>query len=456
LTNKEKDSQAISIDSPANRLAAIIEDESETAVEAILFASPEPLSDREIGKILKKNKRHISGIIDNLNAKYAQWGRTFRIEKFGSKYRYYTLPDYDKFINRLAEIPRPVKLSRASLEVLSIIAYRQPVVKADIEKIRGINSDGVTRTLIERSLIEIAGRSDGPGRPILYKTTREFLEFFGISDLSALPKHDDSGNAGDIAGSLIISRPAEDQNSPPIPRMRLNKFLAKSGIASRRAADLLIQQGMIAVNGALVTQLGVIINEESDKVTFNNKPVTISYDYIYLLVHKPSGYIITCKDNHGRPIILDLVSKYKKIVKPVGRLDYDSSGLIILTNDGEFAFRLSHPRYEINKKYLVKCEGSISDEGIKKLESGIKLHDGLTSPASIELVSRNNNYSRFYITIHEGRKRQIRRMCGAIGLKVVALKRISIGNLELGNLKSGRYRLLTEKEIAGLKESVRL
>lgn len=238
--------------------------------------------------------------------------------------------------------------------------------------------------------------------------------------------------------------------------MRLNKFLAKSGIASRRAADLLIQQGMIAVNGVTVTQLGVIVNEESDKVTFDNKPVTISNEYIYLLVHKPSGYIVTCKDNFNRPIIIDLVNKYKKIVKPVGRLDYNSSGLIILTNDGEFAFRLSHPRYEIDKKYLIKCEGNISDEGIIKLEDGIELHDGLTSPASIELVSRNNNYSRFYIIIHEGRKRQIRRMCAAIGLKVVALKRISIGNLELGNLKSGRYRLLKEKEIAELKESVRL
>ncbi len=214
MTNEEKDTKTISIDSPSNRLETILEDESETAAEAVLFASPDPLSDRDIAKIIGKNKKYIPGIIDKLNSKYAEWGRAYRIENFGSKYRYYTLPEFDQYIGRLAEIPRAVKLSRAALEVLSIIAYKQPATKAEIEKIRGINSDGVTRTLVERNLIEITGRSDGPGRPILYSTTREFLEFFGISDLSELPEPDVPEEDAEMAGSLILSRPAEDQKPP--------------------------------------------------------------------------------------------------------------------------------------------------------------------------------------------------------------------------------------------------
>ncbi len=238
--------------------------------------------------------------------------------------------------------------------------------------------------------------------------------------------------------------------------MRLNKFLAKAGITSRRGGDLLIEQGRIAVNGVMVNQLGSVIDEESDQISFDGKPVTISKEYFYLLLNKPTGYLVTCKDNFNRPIIIDLVGKYKKIVKPVGRLDFDTSGLIILTNDGELAFRLSHPRFEIDKKYQLKCDGYLTDESKKKLETGLELADGMTSPAVIELTSRSKNYSKFHITIHEGRKRQIRRMCKAIGLTVVTLKRILIGSLELGDLKSGHYRLLTEKEIAELKKTVRL
>jgi len=180
MENKKKDAETLAIENTENRISTIIEDEAELALEALLFASPEPLGDREIGRIIGINKKEVPNIIERLNDKYTRWSRAFRIENFGSKYRYYTLPDFDKYISRLAEIPRPVKLTRAGLEVLSIVAYKQPVVKSEIERIRGINSDGVIRTLIDRNLVEMAGRSDGPGRPVLYRTTRDFLEFFGI------------------------------------------------------------------------------------------------------------------------------------------------------------------------------------------------------------------------------------------------------------------------------------
>ena len=213
MDNEGKNVETLAVESTENRITTLMDDESELALEALLFASPEPLRDKEIGKLIGRNKKEISGIVERLNGKYAQWGRSFRIENFGSRYRYYTLPDFDKYISGLSEIPRPVKLSRAALEVLSIIAYKQPVIKADIEKIRGINSDGVIRTLIERNLVEMAGRSDGPGRPALYGTTQEFLEFFGITDLSELPEPEITESESEMARSLILSRLPENQES---------------------------------------------------------------------------------------------------------------------------------------------------------------------------------------------------------------------------------------------------
>jgi len=238
--------------------------------------------------------------------------------------------------------------------------------------------------------------------------------------------------------------------------MRLNKFISKAGIASRRGADLMLQQGRVAVNNKIETRLGSVIDPEKDSVTVDGRPVKLIEEYFYLMLNKPTGYLVTLRDNFGRPIITDLMGKYKKIVRPVGRLDYDSSGLLILTNDGEFAFRLSHPRFEIDKKYLVKCEGDITDDELAKLAGGIELEDGMTSPADVNLISRGKSFSRFYITIHEGRKRQIRRMCDSIGKKVVTLQRVAVGEIALGDLKSGSYRLLQKKEIASLKKAVGL
>ena len=209
----DKTTEVTVSESSENRMTLILDDESELALEAVLFASPEPLGDAELGKVIGRSKKDIPDIIGRLNIKYAQWNRSFRIENFGEKYRYYTLPDFDAYVSRLAEIPRPLKLSRAALEVLSIIAYKQPVIKSEIERIRGINSDGVIKTLIERNLIEAAGRSDGPGRPVLYRTTREFLEFFGISDLSDLPDTEFDVDESEIMGALTITRPPEVRES---------------------------------------------------------------------------------------------------------------------------------------------------------------------------------------------------------------------------------------------------
>jgi segregation and condensation protein B len=199
----------IKIEETENRLENMIDDESAAAVESLLFASPEPLTDKEIGHIIGRKKSDVTKLIDKLNSQYEQWGRSFRIELFGRGYRFYTIPEFYKYISRLAEIPRPVKLSKAGLEILSIVAYKQPIIKSELEKIRGVNSDGVIKTLMERGLIEPCGRTDGPGRPVLYRTTQDFLEFFGISDLSDLPDPEVFEVEPEIPKSVTILRSPE-------------------------------------------------------------------------------------------------------------------------------------------------------------------------------------------------------------------------------------------------------
>lgn len=238
--------------------------------------------------------------------------------------------------------------------------------------------------------------------------------------------------------------------------MRLNRFLAKAGIASRRAADQLLIAGRVAVNGRIVTEPGLVVDEVADEVTFDGKRLELPDEYVYLLLNKPSGYLVTCRDDFNRPVVLDLVVGYERLVRPVGRLDLDSSGLLLLTNDGELAFRLSHPRHRIDKKYLVKCEGSIPDHKLAVLAEGVDLEDGRTWPAAVELIARKSDFTKFHMTIHEGRKRQIRRMCDALGYRVVSLKRIEYGGLSLGILKSGSYRRLEKKEVERLRSAVGL
>jgi 23S rRNA pseudouridine2605 synthase len=229
--------------------------------------------------------------------------------------------------------------------------------------------------------------------------------------------------------------------------MRLNKFLAKAGIASRRRADELIAGGHISINGKTIVGLGTQVDEARDKVAVDGKPVRISNEYIYIILHKPVSYLVTRQDQFGRPIVMELVDKYAKLVKPVGRLDLNSSGLLLLTNDGELAFRLTHPRYKIDKIYLVKVEGFLTDEEASMLERGVEIGGGLTSPSRIKIISRTEKFSRFEITIHEGRKRQVRLMSKAVRHEVIALKRLAFGNLKLGTLQEGEYRLLTDREV---------
>ncbi len=232
---------------------------------------------------------------------------------------------------------------------------------------------------------------------------------------------------------------------------RLQKFLANAGIASRRKCEELILDGKIEVNGLVVTELGTKVSEK-DIVKYNGKIVKPEEEKVYILLNKPIGYVTTAKDQFNRDTVLDLVKVNKRIV-PVGRLDMYTSGALILTNDGEFVNMLTHPRNEVNKTYNVTLKGFVENEDIQKLQNGVEIDEGyITKPAKVKIlkIDEEKKISRIQITIHEGRNRQVRKMCETINKKVLALHRSSIENIDLKNLKIGEWRYLTNKEIDNL------
>ena len=232
--------------------------------------------------------------------------------------------------------------------------------------------------------------------------------------------------------------------------IRLQKYLAEAGIASRRKCEEFILQGKVKVNGKIVTELGTKINIEKDVIEFENRKIkNNSEKKIYILLNKPIGYVTTAKDQFNRDTVLDLV-KIKERVVPVGRLDMYTSGALMLTNDGEFVNKITHPSHEINKTYNVTVKGIVTREDIKKLEEGVIIDENYkTKPsiAKILKIDEEKKISRMQITIHEGRNRQVRKMCEAIEKKVLALHRTKIGEITVKNIPLGKWRYLTQKEI---------
>jgi 23S rRNA pseudouridine2605 synthase len=231
---------------------------------------------------------------------------------------------------------------------------------------------------------------------------------------------------------------------------RLQKIISAAGITSRRASEVLIQGGQVAVNGVIVTELGSKADPAIDIITVNGKPLSVSGKRLYILLNKPPGYITALKDSQGRPLVTDLLKDVPDRVYPVGRLDYNTEGLLLLTNDGEWANRLMHPRNEIEKEYHVRVRGKVIDQQLKRMADGVELEDGKTAPAVVNLVKSGEQNDWISVAIHEGRNRQVRRMCEAVSLSVVRLKRIRYGTLELGTLRSGQFRTLTEAEVREL------
>lgn len=231
---------------------------------------------------------------------------------------------------------------------------------------------------------------------------------------------------------------------------RLQKFLANQGVASRRKAEELILQGKVKVNGKVVTELGTKVDPKKDKIEFEGKQVNRDIKKVYVLLNKPIDYVTTVKDQFSRNAVVDLVKGAGDNLLPVGRLDMYTSGALILTNDGDFIYHVTHPKHEVEKTYTVTLRGKVTNEDVENLRKGVKIDEKyLTKPAKVKIlkIDEEKNISRLEIIIHEGKNRQVRKMCEAVGKKVVALHRSKIGNIGVKDLKIGEWRYLTKREI---------
>lgn len=233
--------------------------------------------------------------------------------------------------------------------------------------------------------------------------------------------------------------------------MRLQKYMALSGVASRRASEELITQGLVKVNNIVVTEMGTIIDPKRDVVKVNDKGIRMESNKVYILLNKPVGYVSTMNDEKDRRIVTDLIEGIDERVYPVGRLDADTTGLLLLTNDGDLAFKITHPKNEIVKRYIAIVEGVPNRVELERFRKGLIIDGRPTAEAFIKIAKRYDTESILEISIHEGRNRQVKKMCEMINHPVKKLKRIAIGNIEIGGLETGNWRHLEAEEVKYLK-----
>jgi pseudouridine synthase len=238
--------------------------------------------------------------------------------------------------------------------------------------------------------------------------------------------------------------------------MRLNKYLSKCGIASRRVADKMAVQGRIAVNGTKVTSLGVIVDEAKDHIYVDERLVSLPPEPLYIVLNKPKGYVTTLKDEFGRKTVTSLIKNVGQRIYPVGRLDVDTEGVLIMTDDGELAYRLTHPKHQVKKVYEVVVKGEFPLELVARFEEGIELEDGFVASGKGKLITAQRKTSSLSLELTEGRKREVRRMCQTLGFPVLSLKRTKFGGISCEGMKLGSWRFLTRKEIDRLKKRVSL
>lgn len=237
---------------------------------------------------------------------------------------------------------------------------------------------------------------------------------------------------------------------------RLQKILSRAGITSRRKAEKLILQGRVSVNGKIVSELGAKAVLGKDDICVNGKAIKAETKKVVVALFKPRSYVTTLDDPQGRPTVVDLLESISERVYPVGRLDYDAEGLLLMTNDGELAHRLQHPRYKVPKTYLVKVRGHPPEEALAQLQQGIKLEDGITAPAELHVLEDDKKATWLTLTLREGRNHQVKRMCAAVGCPVLRLRRTQIGPIDLDKLQPGKSRRLKASEVRALRKAVGL
>jgi len=235
-------------------------------------------------------------------------------------------------------------------------------------------------------------------------------------------------------------------------KMRLQKYLAQCGVASRRACEDMIRAGRVTVNDEKVTQMGVQVDPEAALVCVDGRPVYLTEHKVYYILNKPMGVICAASDPFGRRTVLDCLEGVAERIYPVGRLDYETEGLLLLTNDGAFAHRVLHPSFEVEKTYYTVVIGRMTQEAAQQLRQGVRLEDGITAPAKVQVLHRSATSTTLEVTIHEGRNRQVRRMMEAVGYRVQYLRRDRLGTLTLEGLPAGAWRSLTQRELSGFMQ----
>ncbi len=364
-------------------------------LEAVLFSAAKPISIDMLEEVFGLSTEETQKYIEELQRELKEQNRGIRLRISGAGVELVSAVECADYVGHIRK--KEDKLSNAAMETLAVIAYKQPITKAEIEEVRGVNSDKIIKQLLTRSLIAELGHKD---------TVME----------------------------------------------RLQKYIASCGIASRRKAEELITEGKVQVNGRKVTELGVKINPQKDKVKVNGQ-LLAQEKPVYYLLNKPKGVITSVSDPQGRETVLDYIKNETKRIYPIGRLDLYTEGLLLLTNDGELAQNLTHPSKGVEKTYEVRIKGRVRDDDLQIIANGVELEDGITAPATIVDLGfdDHNGVHEVEITIHEGRNRQVRRMFEHFGYRIHNLKRIAYAGLTLGGVKRGASRQLTIREVKALK-----
>jgi 23S rRNA pseudouridine2605 synthase len=517
---------------------------AEAAAEEAEEANEDP---KQVARQRDREVRdEIRGIVNDLIAEYADEERGLEVREIAGGYRMATKAEYHDAVRSFVKsLKPPMKLSLQALETLAVIAYKQPVTAPEVSEIRGVDSSGVLGSLISRKLITTAGRKQVIGRPILYKTTKEFLLRFGLKDLNELPSIEEFEKmAGELAETDEIAASAEqlpltgadedelqigavgagpdpgesDLEADPIASVgvsdeggnrepadlpgisvepdvkpahmvdrhrgparrrglmagdpahlpelesqeRLQKIIAAAGICSRRKAEELILAGRVQLNGKIVTELGTKADPSRDHIRVDGKLLQGPERHRYYLVNKPKGYVTTASDPEGRPTVMDLIRGGERVF-PVGRLDYASEGLLLMTNDGELANALTRAASRVEKTYLVKISGRPRESDLDQLRSGMMIERGrlpgagegrvMTSPAKVRLVREGDN-PWYELVLIEGRNREIRKMFEEIGHHAEKIRRVGYGPLVL-DVEPGKLRELTPQEVEKLRRATK-
>ncbi|MGC0371244.1 segregation and condensation protein B [Microbacterium sp. SLBN-111] len=415
-------------------------------LEAILLILDEPQSlvslAAAVAAPVPAVRQAIEGLVADYDGEAGGPRRGFELREVGGGWRLYVREEYDDVVGEFVNTQAPSRLSQAALETLAVIAYKQPVTRGQVASIRAVNVDSVVRTLLARGLI---------------------TEVFTDPDTGADPLRDHRPAAGQpghqlarrAAPHLAVARRRRGRIRRRGAQMseegvRLQKVLANAGVASRRVSEEMIAAGRVRVNGQVVTELGSRIDPESDLVDVDGVAVQLDTSKRYVILNKPTGVVSSMSDDRGRPDLRRFTKDWDERLFNVGRLDADTSGLLVLTNDGDLAHVLAHPSFGVTKVYIAKVEGQVLPQTIQRLIKGVELEDGRIAADKARLLDSSRGESLVELTLHSGKNRIVRRMMAEVGHPVVELVRRQFGPLHLGTLPVGKARELTTVERGAL------